>query len=201
MQAQAQKGDAMSLIVAGRFTTFPAAEAAAQRLFDHGFIEEDVSLFYVNPGGQHARFPVGGDEYADPQAAQSSKGAGKGVVIGSVIGAAVGVAIFSLFAAPVIIWIAAAGVGAYVGSLAGAMSHTSGGGKRRETVHGGSHPSGVLLAVHVTAENQQEAARLLREGGAEEIERANGRWQQRRWVDFDPTHAPQTMQTAQDSRV
>jgi hypothetical protein len=45
----------MSLIVAGRFTTFPAAEAAAQQLFDHGFVEEDVTLFFVNPRGQHSR--------------------------------------------------------------------------------------------------------------------------------------------------
>lgn len=44
----------MSLIVAGRFTTFPAAEAAAQRLFANGFVEEDVTLFFVNPRGQRA---------------------------------------------------------------------------------------------------------------------------------------------------
>ncbi|MPW16754.1 hypothetical protein GCT13_07340 [Paraburkholderia sp. CNPSo 3157] len=43
----------MSLIVAARFTTFPAAEAAAERLFGAGFVEEDVSLFFVNPRGQH----------------------------------------------------------------------------------------------------------------------------------------------------
>jgi len=33
----------MSLIVAARFTTFPAAENAAQKLFDAGFVEEDVT--------------------------------------------------------------------------------------------------------------------------------------------------------------
>ncbi len=44
----------MSLIVAARFTTFPAAEDAAQKLFDAGFVEEDVTLFFVNPRGQHA---------------------------------------------------------------------------------------------------------------------------------------------------
>lgn len=45
----------MSLIVAGRFTTFPAAEAAAEKLYAGGFLEEDVNLFFVNPRGQHAR--------------------------------------------------------------------------------------------------------------------------------------------------
>ena len=45
----------MSLIVAARYTTFPSAEDAAQRLFESGFVEEDVTLFFVNPRGQHAR--------------------------------------------------------------------------------------------------------------------------------------------------
>ena len=44
----------MSLIVAGRFTTFAAAQSAAGQLFAQGFLEEDISLFFVNPRGQHA---------------------------------------------------------------------------------------------------------------------------------------------------
>ena len=55
----------MSLIVAARFTTFPAAEDAAQKLFNAGFVEEDVTLFFVNPRGQHARYPIGGDTGTD----------------------------------------------------------------------------------------------------------------------------------------
>ena len=51
----------MSLIIAGRFQTFPKAEAAAQRLFEGGFLEEDVTLFYVAPSGQHARLATGGE--------------------------------------------------------------------------------------------------------------------------------------------
>ena len=178
----------MSLIVAGRFTTFADAEAAANRLFAAGFVQEDVTLFFVNPRGQHARFPIGGDRYADPQAALASKGAGKGSAIGAVIGAAVGVALFSAFSSPFLILIVAAGVGAYVGSLAGAMSHTRGGGKLpdHEVPHE-SRDSGVLVAVHVSPDNQTEAARVLREAGSLEVERAHGRWQDGRWADFDPT--------------
>ena len=119
----------MSLIVAGRFTTFPDAEAAANRLFAAGFVQEDVTLFFVNPRGQHARFPIGGDHYADPQAARASKGAGKGGAIGAVIGAVIGVALFSAFSSPFLILVVEAGVGANIGSLIGAMSHTRGGGK------------------------------------------------------------------------
>ena len=55
----------MSLIVAGRFQTFDKAEQAASRLFSRGVLEDDVSLFYVNPPGQHAIFPTGGDVDVD----------------------------------------------------------------------------------------------------------------------------------------
>ncbi|WP_206957002.1 hypothetical protein [Trinickia acidisoli] len=178
----------MSLIVAGRFTTFAEAETAANRLFAAGFVQEDVTLFFVNPRGQHARFPIGGDEDADPQAAHASKGAGKGGAIGAVIGAVVGVALFSAFSSPLLILVVAAGVGAYIGSLVGAMSHTRGGGKVPEhQVPHESRDSGVLVAVHVSPDNQQEAARVLREAGSLEVERAHGRWQHGRWADFDPT--------------
>jgi hypothetical protein len=57
-------GLTMSLIVAGRFTTFAAAETAVRRLIGNGFVEGDVTLVFLNPQGQHARFPVGGAQYA-----------------------------------------------------------------------------------------------------------------------------------------
>jgi hypothetical protein len=191
----AMKGGAMSLIVAARFTTFPTAEEAAQRLFNSGFVEEDVTLFYVNPAGQHARYPIGGDIATDVGAAEAPKGAGKGVTIGAVVGAAVGVGIFTVFAAPLLVSIIAAAVGAYVGSLAGAMAHTRKGGRlgRHSPHQDEERDSGVLLAVHVSPDSQYEAARILRDAGGAAIERATGRWQQGRWADFDPTRPPDTI--------
>ena len=185
----------MSLIVAARFTTFPAAEDAAQRLFNSGFVEEDVTLFFVNPTGQHARYPIGGYTDTDIGSAEAPKGAGKGVTIGAVVGAAVGVAIFTVFSAPLLVSVIAAGVGAYVGSLIGAMSHTRKGGRsgHHGTQQHVTRDSGVLLAVHVSPDSQYDAARILRETGGAAIERANGRWQRGRWADFDPTRPPETM--------
>lgn len=182
----------MSLIVAARFTTFPTAETAAQKLFDAGFVEEDVTLFFVNPRGQHARYPIGGDTHTDAGAKDAPKGAGMGVTIGAVLGAVVGVAIFAAFSAPLIVSLIAAGVGAYVGSLVGAMSRTREGGKtgHRAPLHEETRDSGVLVAVHVSPDNQLDAARVLRESGGVAIERASGRWQQGRWADFDPLKTP-----------
>jgi S-formylglutathione hydrolase FrmB len=195
----------MSLIVAARFTTFPTAEAAAERLFRAGFVEEDVSLFFVNPSGQHARFPIGGDHNKDAAATVAPKGAGLGVTIGAVAGAVVGVGIFTAFSAPVLVSAIAAGVGAYIGSLVGAMYKTRGGGKGAHHVraHHEERDSGVLLAVHVTPDTQQMAAGLLRAAGGASIERATGRWQQGRWADFDPTQPPQPVQSERsvDGRI
>ncbi|SEK09096.1 hypothetical protein [Paraburkholderia diazotrophica] len=186
----------MSLIVAARFTTFPAAEDAAERLFAAGFVEEDVSLFFVNPRGQHARYPIGGDQNKDAASVDVPKGAGMGVTVGAVIGAIVGVGIFTAFSAPVLVSAIAAGVGAYIGSLIGAMYRTRDNdtNMRPERVHYEQRDSGVLLAVHVTPDTQQQAAQVLRDAGGASIERATGRWQQGRWADFDPTRPPQPVQ-------
>jgi hypothetical protein len=170
----------MSLIVAARFTTFPAAEVAAQRLFNAGFVEEDVTLFFVNPPGQHARFQPGGAISADANAREAPKGAEVGITIGAAVGAMVGVGIFAAFSAPLIMSLVAAGVCAYVGSLVGAMMRT------HEASNEETRDSGVLVAVHVAPDNQLDAARVLRDAGGAAIERATGRWQQGRWADFDP---------------
>ncbi|KMY86780.1 putative membrane protein [Candidatus Paraburkholderia calva] len=179
----------MSLIIAGRFQTFPAAESAAQKLFSRGYLEEDVTLFFVNPSGQHARHPIGDDVGTDAGASAAPKGTGKGVTIGAVIGAIVGVAVFAVFQLPLLISVIAAGVGAYVGSLAGAMSHT----RKPKSAHSADEPTrhaGVLVAVHVSPETQTQAATILRETGGMDIERASGRWKQGHWSDFDPLQPP-----------
>ena len=184
-----------SLIIAGRFQTFPKAEAAAQRLFARGFLEEDVTLFYVAPSGQHGL--TGGDPYADASAQEVSKGAGKGVTIGTVLGAIVGAALFVLFKAPWLAAVLAAGAGAYVGSLAGAMVHARSGTRTAASTeastgnHGSANAvdprhSGVVVAVHVAPELQAEAAAILRDAGGKEVERASGQWRNGRWADFDP---------------
>jgi len=184
----------MSLIVAGRFTTFDDAEAAIGRLRSNDFVDEDISLFYVNPGGQHARYPIGGDRYADPQARSASFGAGAGVAIGAFAGVVIAIGLSLLVFHSILVLAVAAGVGAYVGSLAGAMWQTRGGGHAPapDPAHEPdgtpkTRESGVLLAVHVSPQTQQQAAQVLRAAGGMEIERASGRWQDGRWADFDPT--------------
>lgn len=184
----------MSLIIAGRFDTFAEGETAAQALFASGFVEDDVTMFFVNPAGQHARTPIGGDHAHDASSRGSKTGASLGVVTGAVIGAMLGVAVFLLVQSPLLITVIVAVIGAYVGSLAGAMISTrsrKAGDRNTQGEETAIRESGVLLAVHVTPANQDDAARILREAGAREVERATGRWSQGRWSDFDPVSPPQ----------
>jgi hypothetical protein len=50
--------------------------------------------------------------------------------------------------------------------------------------------AGVLLAVHVTRENENMAAATLREHGAMDVENATGSWRDGVWEDFDPIKPP-----------
>jgi hypothetical protein len=89
-----------------------------------------------------------------------------------------------------------AGVGAYIGSLAGAVR---GLGRNRQvrsyaelkTRAPAARPSGVVLAVHVAPQNEKRVAAILRDAGGVEVERAQGRWINGKWEDFDPLAAPE----------
>jgi uncharacterized protein YcfJ len=184
------EGVPMSLIVAGRFTTFPAAEAAAQTLFERGFVEEDVTLFFVNPPGQHSRHALDHSPHvtgAPPLHATT----GHGATIGAAAGAVIGAAIFMAFAATLPVVVIAAGVGAYLGLQVGTHLQTRRAhAEHHDRVRREFRNSGVVVAVHVCNDNQLDAAAILREAGGTDLERASGHWRQGRWADFDPTTTP-----------
>lgn len=181
----------MSLIVAARFTAFADAERAARALFECGFNEEDVSIFYVNPPGMHHAYRAGGDQYADRNAQQGHKGLLMGAGLGAAIGIVVGAAVVAILHLSALVAAVAGGVGAYVGSLIGALN-----GMRatpQTTVPGlpmDTRPSGVLLAVHVELATEASATQVLKAQSGADVERASGRWQDGKWTDFDPVVPP-----------
>lgn len=111
----------MTLIVAARFESWESAGIAAQRLNEKGIPDEALHTFYVNAPGAHDQHPVGGDETADADA----RGAQFGAVAGAAVLGLAGAAIFALlsltFGAGIYIVILAAAIGAYLGSLMGAL--------------------------------------------------------------------------------
>jgi hypothetical protein len=190
----------MTPIIAGRFEQEDHANAAAAALRDSGFAADDVATFFVNPPGQHASFPIGGDQDKSPGAKNAHSGALKGVAVGSAVGAGIGLAAAPLLGPAALI--AGAGVGAYAGSLAGAL------GRMEEEPSGATHDEhsvasvattetpadiaparsgGIVVAVRAGEFSKRvNAVNILRSHAAQDIERADGTWQDGKWMDFDP---------------
>lgn len=192
----------MTPIIAGRFEQNSAAQAAASLLHRRGFAADDVTVFFVNPPGQHATFPIGGDRDASPGAKHAQSGALKGAAVGGVVGAGVG-----LVAAPLLgpaAAVAGAGVGAYAGSLVGALGEMderpaktephSAESVRVDIPSSSATPvrsGGVVVAVRaVEFSKRVQAVNILRSESARDIERADGTWEGGHWIDFDPLKPP-----------
>jgi hypothetical protein len=174
----------MTQIVAGVFDDEQSATAAAHQLRGAGFEAADLDQFSLNPPGRHHALPLGGDEDADAKAEGGDKGAVTGAAIGTAIGAVAGLAALPLVGPVAIAGGAAAG--AYAGSLAGAVN-TMGDDRPAPELR----PAGVMVAVNTdSSEDEEIAIGLLRDQGAQMIERADGSWRNGKWVDFDPVRAP-----------
>lgn len=183
----------MSTIIAGRFEQQEQAAQVLDALINSGFSTDEVTTFYVNPQGQHALHPVGGDEGASPGARDSGKGAAAGASIGGAAGLAAGIAAIPVVGPAGLV--AAAGVGAYTGSLAGAMEQTDNKAVDENRTDKDSSPAlqttdrqpGVLVAVRADApETQDNAINVLQTHGAADIECAKGTLTAGQWRDFDP---------------
>lgn len=195
----------MSLIIAARFDTFDHAQGAADALMKDGVHADDMHTFFVNPPGAHARLSIGGDRVSDPGSIGAPYGAFGGAAILAVIGAVIGALIgFSLNNAMLPV-VGGAGVGAYIGALIGGVSRLGRKepGQTKHTPDVGQEkagrPAGVLLAIRADVGRQQRIAELLRQNGGIEVERAQGRWENGQWRDFDPLATPDLQDNADKS--
>ena len=108
----------METIIAGRFATKSAADAAAASMA--GYVQaSDICIFHNNPPGQHDTYPVGGDEDEDPGAKHAD-----GSSAGTAAGAALTGGLVGALAGPAGA-IAGAAVGAYAGSVIGAEQNVA----------------------------------------------------------------------------
>ena len=177
----------MSKIIAARFNNLAGAEAALHALPAQGFQRNEFQSFYVNPEGQHALHPLGGDVGSDEGAKHANQGAVSGALIGAGAGLLAGIAAH-LYLHNLVAVLAGAALGAYVGSLIGALSRMRAGRIHRATVeHPVERHAGQMVAVQVDRPGAEDLAiETLRRYGAREIEHAEGEWRAGDWKDFDP---------------
>jgi hypothetical protein len=179
----------VNAIIAGRFQQQSEADDAMEELVRAGFARDRLASFFVNPAGQHATFPIGGDQALSPGAKES----GKGVAAGAATGAAVGLAATAALGP-----VGAIGglVGAHVGGLVGSLSEMKekgDTGEHAEDAENATPPrkSGMMVAVALEEESAEERAiSVLRSLGAADIERAQGILENGDWKDFNPVAPP-----------
>lgn len=179
----------MTTIIAGKLDQQSDMERAIDNLRQAGFPSDQISAFYLSSAGQHDRFPVGGDRDKSPGAEDSTQGTAAGTTAGAIAGAAIGAATVPLV--PPIGVITGSLVGAHIGNLVGSLS------KMKDDGDGdGENPvpirhAGLLVAVSApTSPAQEQAATVLRNSGAQDIEINEGTIVQGDWQDFDPASVP-----------
>ena len=82
----------MTTIISGNFQQQAEAQSALSDLAGAGFEAGKTTTFFVNPPGQHDRYPIGGDEDESPGTEDAAAGSASGAAVGGAIGVAVGLA-------------------------------------------------------------------------------------------------------------
>jgi hypothetical protein len=177
----------MSTIIAGGFENIEYGNRALERLQQAGVPTEYICTYRVNPPGMHDRASLGGDREASPGARHEHGHAGKGAVIGAAAGLAAGAAMTPFFGPAGIA--TGVGVGAYTASLVGGLKGTN---EEPQPGHEDLRPAEMLVAVDADAAGVDEDAllKIFEECGAWQVERADGRWADGVWADFDPLTRP-----------
>ena len=190
----------MSQIIAGRFTEQEQVDRAIDAMVAAGFPQDGISSFYLNPPGQHNLYSIGGDRDESPGAHETQAGVVTGAATGGAVGAGVG-----LLGAPVFGPVGPAVgalVGAHVGGLIGSLSQMKEKGQDEEVNDADTRTdvsdntvsqrkSGLMLAVSADGDQaHRHAVSLLRQFGANDIERTEGTIINGDWHDFDPLKPP-----------
>jgi uncharacterized membrane protein len=181
----------MKTLIVGRYDQQTEAENAWRDLLRAGFSAREMSLFYVNPQGQHALYPVGGDEDESAGTHEAKSGAVRGAVGGVGAGTLVGAATIPVLgpAGPLM----GAAVGAYTGSLVGALknmeepdAHPDAPDRSEPSAETLPRKAGLMLAVAVATPDERETAVDIHGQRAQAVEEAEGILQEGDWIDFDP---------------
>ncbi len=179
----------MANIIAGEFATIAETEIVADALKSADFDAADIAVFMLNAPGQHAIYPIGGDEDADPGASQAHTGAMSGAIIGATVGLGLGAATMAATEVGPAIAATVAAAGAYAGSLVGALNKVG----DDETTHPNEpvRHAGAMVAINaISAISVNRAIAVLRAHGAKQVEQAEGRLENGKWIDFDPLATP-----------
>ena len=183
----------MSTIITARFQQQSEALSAAAALAVEGFVSNQTASFYVGSPGQHALYPIGGDEMESPGMEAATSAGAVAATVGGSVGLITGLATLPVLGPAAVV--AGAGMGAWIGSLYGALDgikddHAdpkTAAASDATTVIEPPRKSGMLVAVVAETDALKAlASDVLRASNGMDVGQAQGRVVSGEWVDFDP---------------
>lgn len=191
--------------IVGSFDSFNEAHQVANELRAAGFLDNDISIVANNAEGAYQN-----DERIDDTTttrttgtndADDTSATAKGAVAGAVVGGGAGLAaslaglaipgIGPIIAAgPIVATLAGAGTGAVAGGLIGGLVDLGVPETDAEYYAEAVRRGGALVTVRADESRAEEAADIMRDRGAVDIQRRVERWREHGWERFDAGAQP-----------
>lgn len=188
----------MAKTIVGSFDSFNEAQEVVRDLQQIGFSRDDVSVIANNATGQYSSTYATTEGQATPgtvsdTGAGTATGAAAGGVLGGAAGLVVGLMGLAIpgvgpivAAGPIAAALAGAGVGAVAGGLIGGLTGVGVSEDDASYYAESVRRGGALVTVRADDSRADEAASLMRNHGAVDIERRVEQWKQEGWTPRDP---------------
>lgn len=165
--------------VVGLFDTMEEANQAALELEQSGISRSNVSVIAANEAGKYADYSSGTGEVGKGVAG----GAGAGAAVGGGLGLLTGLTALAIpgfgpviAAGPIAAALTGAGIGAATGGLIGGLSKAGVSEDDARDYEEAVRRGGVLLTVRTTKELSDDAADILDDNGAHDIDKKKTEW-------------------------
>lgn len=200
----------MAKTIVGSFDRLDDAHEAVRALQENGFPAGDISLIANNVAGQYGtegQLPGAAPATLSDTGAGAATGAAAGGILGGTAGLIVGLMGLAIpgigpivAAGPLAATLAGAGAGAVAGGLIGGLTGVGVPEEEAEIYAESVRRGGALVTVRAEDSRATEAAKILRSGGAVDIERRAEAWRGQGWQHHDPTAQPMTTEQLRQER-
>ncbi|MEO5766041.1 MAG: hypothetical protein ABIR52_12085 [Casimicrobiaceae bacterium] len=189
--------------VIGSFDRIDDAHRAERALLDAGFLDSDINFIASDARRGDADVRVADDS--------DSSGVATGAVAGGALGGAAGLALSLmglaipgigpiLAAGPIVAALAGAGAGAAAGGLIGSLTGIGVEPERAEIYAESVRRGGTLVTVRTDESRADEAASILRDTGAVDIDLRVVEWRSSGWTGFDAKAEPYSFDAIERDR-
>ncbi len=205
----------MAKTIVGSFDSFDEAQDVLRDLQQRGFSRDDISVIANNASGQYSnqygsegQLPREAPGTLSDTGAGSATGAAAGGVLGGAAGLVVGLMGLAIpgigpivAAGPIAAALAGAGVGAVAGGLIGGLTGAGVSEDDADYYAESVRRGGTLVTVRSEDSRADEAASIMRDHGAVDIERRAEQWKEQGWTRHDPSATPYSVDQLERERA